>query len=384
MTSCQTTKCRPRATTNRFAGCELLSLGQSCDKWFCCVAVYHKNTDMYNFKLRSSGCATNFYKINLAHTMSTEEEDDTGSKPVSVVDVTEDIGNVDAVFLEELENIENSMNTNKMSNWRSVDSDLALAEEVQKAEAHLASRGERGKRFKQVRQQMGLRGYNVQNYRTVQARFNQLIEDLEMKNVCGRGFEDDKEEELKSLLKDMKDQMETLENEKMKENKENMDPKDMSKEGQFLRDQSALLVLGEALQRAGGSKLVLGKDGQIMVETSEGGAPMNVASLLHNDTAKGRKKKGGSELLQGLLEAAGQNTENNREIELHKLDLMIEQSKQQHELEMKKLDMEMAENRVRHEIEMKKLQMEIEARREDMAVRMMELEQHLLRHKNEK
>jgi hypothetical protein len=315
--------------------------------------------------------------------MSSEEEDDGDSKSVSAFDVPEDGDNVDLSILGEFAN---SQNVNKPVNWRTIDSDIALAEEMQKAEAHLAPRGERGSKFNQVRHQLSLRGYQVRSHRTVQARFNQLIEELDNKKFRGKDFLNDKEEELKSLLKDMKDEMETMEKDKIKEN---IDPKEPSKEGQFLRDKSALLVLGEALQRVGGSKLVLGKDGQIMAETTEGGAPINVATLLLSDK-KARKKKGGSELVQSLLDAAGQNAEDNKAIELRKLDLMIEQSKQQHELEMKKLEMEMAdhreemvERRVMHDLEIKKLEMEMADRREATRLRMLELEERL-HHKNEK
>jgi hypothetical protein len=191
----------------------------------------------------------------------------------------------------------------------------------------------------------------------------------------------------------MKDQRVAIEKDKAKEN---LDPKEQSKEGQFLRDQSALLVLGEALQRVGGSKLLLGEDGQIMAETTKGGAPIDVVSLLHS-FEKAKRKKGGSELVQTLLDAAGHNKEENKAIELLKLDLMIEQNKKaqeehkmQHELEMKKLEMEMAERRVMHDLEMKKIEMEMAERREEMAerreatrLRMLELEERL-HHKNEK
>jgi hypothetical protein len=69
-------------------------------------------------------------------------------------------------------------------------------------------------------------------------------------------------------------------------------------------------MLGEALQRVGGAKLPLGEDGQIMAETTEGGVPINVGSLLlSNENAK--RKKGGSELVQSLLDAAGHNKEDN-------------------------------------------------------------------------
>jgi hypothetical protein len=198
--------------------------------------------------------------------------------------------------------------------------------------------------------------------------------------------------------------------EKEKE-KENTDPKEQSKEGQFIRDQSALLVLGEALQRVGGSKLTLGKDGQIMAETTEGGVPINIASLLFSNEKAKKKKKGGSELVQSLLDATGHNMESKQEVEFRKLDLAIEQSKHaqeerkmQHELEMKKLEMEMVERRVmfelskqaqeerkmQHDLEMKKLELEMAERREEMAeqreatrLRMLELEERLHR-KNEK
>jgi hypothetical protein len=121
-----------------------------------------------------------------------------------------------------------------------------------------------------------------------------------------------------------------------------------------------------------------------MAETSEGGAPINVASLLLSDK-KAKRKKGGSELVQSLLDAASQNTDDNKAIELRKLDVMIEQSIQHHELEMK-----MAEHRVMHDLEMKKLEMEMAERREEMAerreatrLRMLELEERLHR-KNER
>jgi hypothetical protein len=173
----------------------------------------------------------------------TSEEDDGDNKSVSVFDAPGDGDNVDLVILGEFLN---SQSANKPANWRTIDSDIALAEEMQKAEAHLASRGERGSKFKQVRRQLSLRGYHVQSHRTVQARFNQLVEELDAKKFCGKDFLNDKDQELKSLLNDMKDEMETMEKEKTKEN---IDPKEPSKEGQFLRDQSALLVLGEALKR---------------------------------------------------------------------------------------------------------------------------------------
>lgn len=270
-------------------------------------------------------------------------------------------------------------------------------EEVQKAEAHLAPRGERAKKFKKVRLNLSVRGFHVQSHRTVQTRFNQLLEELQSNNFCGKDPPlSDKEEELKSLLKDMQDQMLAAMVEEKTNSKENLDPKEPSKEGQFLRDKSALLVLGNALQRVGGSKLLLGKDGQIMAETTEGGAPINVASLLLNN-GKPRRKKGGSELLQGLLDATGHDEDDKKAIELRKLDLMIEQSKQaqeehkmQHELEMKRLEMEMAAHRAMHDLEMKKLEMELAKSREEMAERreatrlhMLELEE-TLHHKNEK
>ena len=335
--------------------------------------------------------------------MSSEEEDNGDNESVSVLDVTGDGEDPDFLALVELTNSQNV----KPVNWRTIDSDIALAEEVQKAEAHLAPRGKIGSKFKKVRHQLNIRGYHVESHRTVQTRFKELLEELEAKNFCGKDLLNDKEDELKSHLKDMKDQMVAMEKEKAKEN---IDPKEPSKEGQFIRDQSALLVLGEALQRVGGSKLILGKDGQIMAETTNGGVPINVASLLFSNE-KAKRKKGGSELVQSLLDATGHNMEDKKEIEFRKLDLMIEQSKHaqeeckmQHELEMKKLEMEMVDHRVmferskqeqeerkmQHDLEMKKLEMEMAERREEMAEHreatrlcMLELEERLHR-KNEK
>jgi hypothetical protein len=321
--------------------------------------------------------------------MSSEEEDNSDDESVSVLDIPGGGEDIDFTTLVELTNSQNV----KPMNWRTIDSDIALAEEVQKAEAHLAPRNKIGSKFKKVRNQLGIHGYHVESHRTVQSRFNQLLEELEAKNFLGKDLLNDKEAELKSHLKDMKDQMVAMEKDK---SKENLDPKGPSKEGQFLRDQSALLVLGEALQRVGGAKLLLGEDGQIMAETTEGGVPINVGSLLLSNE-KAKRKKGGSELVQSLLDAAGHNKEDNKAIELRKLDLMIEQSKQaqeehtmqheerkmQHEHEMKKLEMEMAERRVMHDLEMKKLEMEMAEHREATRLRMLELEEHL-HHKNEK
>jgi hypothetical protein len=339
-----------------------------------------------------------------AHIMNSEEDDNGGdSDSVLVLDGPGNDGVADFVALMELTNNQNV----KPVNWRTIDSDIALAEEVQKAEAHLAPRGKIGSKFKKVRHELNVRGYHVESHRTVQTRLKELLDELEAKNFCGKDLLDDKEEELKSRLKDIKDQMVAMEK---KKDKENLDPKEQSKEGQFIRDQSALLVLGEALQRVGGSKLILGKDGQIMAETMKGGVPINVASLLFSNE-KAKRKKGGSELVQSLLDATGHNMENKKEIEFRKLDLTIEQSKHaqeerkmQHELEMKKLEMEMVERRVmfelskqaqeerrmQHDLEMRKLEMEMAAHREEMAeqreatrLRMLELEERLHR-KNEK
>jgi hypothetical protein len=246
-----------------------------------------------------------------------------------------------------------------------------LVEEVQKAEAHLATHGEIGSTFKKVRHKLNIHGYHVENHRTVQTQLKELLEELEAKNCMGKDLLNDKEEELKSRLKDMKDQMVT---EKEKE-REKIDPKGLSQEGQFLQDQSALLVLGEALQHAEGSKLLLRKDGQIMAETTKGGVSINIESLLFSSNGKARKKKGRSELVQSLVGATGHNVEAKKEIEFRKFNLTIEQSKdaqeeckmQHEELEMKKLEMEIVEHRMQHDLEMKKLEMEMAQQREETA-----------------
>jgi hypothetical protein len=97
--------------------------------------------------------------------MSSEEEDNSDDKSVSVLDVPGSGGDIDFPILVELTNSQNV----KPMNWRTIDSDLALAEEVQKAEAHLAPHGKIGSKFKKVRNQLSIRGYHVESHRTVQS-----------------------------------------------------------------------------------------------------------------------------------------------------------------------------------------------------------------------
>jgi hypothetical protein len=97
--------------------------------------------------------------------MSSEDEDNGGdNESVIVLDVPGNGGDSDFLALVELTSNQNV----KPVNWRTIDSDIALVEEVQKAEAHLAPRGEIGSKFKKVRRQLNIRGYHVESHRTVQ------------------------------------------------------------------------------------------------------------------------------------------------------------------------------------------------------------------------
>jgi hypothetical protein len=61
---------------------------------------------------------------------------------------------LDVTALRELTDVGNS----KLTNWRSIDADIALVEEVEKASAHLASQGKVVKKFKHVQNELNLRG----------------------------------------------------------------------------------------------------------------------------------------------------------------------------------------------------------------------------------
>jgi hypothetical protein len=114
-----------------------------------------------------------------AHIMNSEGDDNGGeNESVIVLDDPGNGGDADFIALMELTNRQNM----KPVNWRTIDSDIALAEEVQKAEAHLAPRGKIGSKFKKVRNQLNIRGYQVESHRTVQTRLKELLDELEVKN----------------------------------------------------------------------------------------------------------------------------------------------------------------------------------------------------------
>jgi hypothetical protein len=138
------------------------------------------------------------------------------------------------------------------------------------------------------------------------------------------------------------------------------------------------MVLEGIVQRIGGAKFVLGDDGHMLAETTNGGPQIVVESLLPSK-GKSNTKKEKNEQLDSLLNAAGHNLENKKDTETRKLEVMIkecrmarEDRKMLHDLEMKKLELKMEERRE-----------QMEERRDEMRVRMMELEARLF-HKNEK
>jgi hypothetical protein len=187
----------------------------------------------------------------------------------------------------------------------------------------------------------------------------------------GKNELSEKEKELKAKLTDLRDEMLAVKQKEDQDHEEKDSRKEQSKQGQLLRDQSALMVLQGMVQRIGGAKFALGDDGHVIAETTDGGVQIDVENLLPSK-GKSTTKKGKNELVESLLNAAGHNLEYKKDIEIRKLELMIEESKTARE-----------DRRMAHELAMKKLELQMEERRDEMRIRMMELEERLL-HKNEK
>ena len=107
--------------------------------------------------------------------------------------------------------------------WTS-ESLLALAEETNNHGAHIPAYGEVEKRWKEVVEAMKNRGYSFSNFRTLQHRFERLLEEFRKKRserATVSGVEDDDDDPLQLLLEDMNDEVQDYQAEKVQKKNEN-------------------------------------------------------------------------------------------------------------------------------------------------------------------
>lgn len=248
-------------------------------------------------------------------------------------------------------------NRRTQTKWRTSKADLILVQEAEKAGAHVAGHKEKAAAWKKVLQEVTIRGVvNVTCHRTISARFEELMENAVDPNKKLAATSGDSAEIHKIIMQCHEERNAHKEMKNTARQKE----QDLVQGGDDLRNKSAQFLFKKSVQRAGGAKLFLSDDGSIQVETTDGGAPVNLSSLL---TKSPTKKKGAAELVQALLSASGQSTEAKNQVETRKLDLMMEDMKNRRE-----------EAQQKHELEMVKFQEECLLRRDEMRLKMMEMQ----------
>jgi hypothetical protein len=253
---------------------------------------------------------------------------------------------------------------------------LALAEETSNHGAHIPEYGAVEKRWKEVLEAMQNRGFNFSNFRTLQRRFDRLMEEFKKGSrakATTSGVEDDEENPLDILLEDMADEIQDhqAEKEKKKNDEKNREAA-LVAGGKELRDKAATQIISGQAIKVGGDEIGLCNLRSASPALSMFGGSDNG----ENGTSFRGKRSREEKLLSELLESERKKIESDNETRLEEQRLREKQAEKTHETRMEIHRAEMAMRKQELEV---KLQ-EVEAVRQQNQIMLTTLQNQMLQH----
>jgi len=259
--------------------------------------------------------------------------------------------------------------------WTS-ESLLALAEETNNHGAHIPAYGEVEKRWKEVVEAMKSRGYSFSNFRTLQHRFERLLEEFRKKRserATVSGVEDDDDDDpLQLLLEDMNDEVQDYQAEKVqKKTEEKNKEAALVAGGKQLRDKAAVQILNGEAVRVGGDAVELNN-----LRTPSPAMSMFGAS---DSGEKVSKRSREDKMLFDLMESERKKVEldNDARMEIHRAEMAmrkqeldvklqeVEASRQQNQIMLTTLQNQMLQHQQAMELQMKQFELKLKKHEED-------------------